>query len=341
MATEVFQKDRYIFSTRVRKKEILDKKKLVKEIVIYEEQLEEFKLSFNSLCNETPRIDKKNVILNIAKYVCERKKLIEKIKKKKKIPIRDIAFETRLKEEFIKQYEKYILAYIILFLDKRLSEINKYLRIEIRELDELSLVPVVDNSDGDLKKGIALRYKKRYGKVIILTNQGEFFRIIDNNKWEVGDEVVGKKHQGIKKYFNKIVIAVVIGIIVLKACNIFYNSVSSTILLKTTSDIKIEVNKLDKVVSVYSPTEKGKELVNNLELNNKNVDKVVSEILIYAEKNNMIPQNGTIRVAVTGEPLDFEKLKGLKEIVANQENKNGKYILVFNNSGEEFTLRAK
>lgn len=270
-----------------------------------------------------------------------KKKIIEKIKKKKKIPIRDIAFETNLKEEFIKKYKNYILAYILLFLNNRFSEIVKYLRIEIRELDELSLVPVVDNSDGDLKRGIALHDNEGYGQVIILTNQGEFLRIIDNSKWKMGNEAVGKKHQGIKRHLNKIIIAAVIGIIVIRVCSIFYNSVSSTILLKTTSEIKIEVNKLDKVVSVYSPTEKGKELVNNLELNNKSVDKVVSEILTYTEKNNMIPQNGTIRVAITGEPLDFEKLKELKETVANQENKNGKYMLVFNNSGEEITLRAK
>lgn len=313
---------------------------MVREIRIYEKELEKFNIGLSSLWKETPRIDKKNVILNIAKYVCERKSFVERIKKTKKIPVGDIAFETRLKEEFIKRYKNYILAYIILFLDNRFSEINKYLSIEIRELDELSLVPVVDNSDGALKKGIALEYKKRYDKVIILTNQGEFLRIF-YNKCEIGDEVVGKKYQGIKRYFNKAIIAAIIGIIVIRAFNIFYNTVSSTILLKATSEIKIEVNKLDKVVSIYSPTEKGKELVNNLELNSKNVDKVVSEILTYAEKNNMIPQNGTVRVAVTGKPLDFEKLEGLKETVANQENKDGKYILEFNNSGEEVTLRAK
>lgn len=74
MATEVFQKDRYVFSTRTIKKEILDEKKLIEEIKKYKKRLRKFKLGLNSLCNETPRIDKKNVILNIAKYACGRKK---------------------------------------------------------------------------------------------------------------------------------------------------------------------------------------------------------------------------------------------------------------------------
>ena len=79
----------------------------------------------------------------------------------------------------------------------------------------------------------------------------------------------------------------------------------------------------------------------NLALNNKDVDKGISEIITYAEKNNMIPKNGVVRVAITGEPLNFEKLEELKGIVSNQQNKDEKYILEFNNSGEEVTLRAK
>ena len=339
MATEIFQKDRYVFSTRVRKKEILDEKKLIKELRIYRKELKEYKLTLSSLCNDAPRIDKKNIILNIAKYICEKKSLVKRIKRHKKIPVRDIAFETRLKEEFVERYQKYILAYVILFLDNRFNEIIKYLKIEIRELDELSLVPVVDNSDGNLKKGLALQEGR--GKVIILTNQGEFLRILDNDEWQIGNEAVGKEHQGIKIYFNKIMISVLIGTIGIIAFNIFYDSVSSTILLKTTSEIKIEINKLNKVISVYSPTEKGEELVENLALNNKDVDKGISEIITYAEKNNMIPKNGVVRVAITGEPLNFEKLEELKGIVSNQQNKDEKYILEFNNSGEEVTLRAK
>lgn len=334
---ELFQKDRYIFSTRRNKKEVLNDDKLFKQIKLFKKAIEYYCIKLKYLYNDVPSIEKKNLILNISKYICGRKLIMDKIKKRKKIPIQDIAFETKIKVEFIEKYKEYILVYIILFSDERFNEIVKYLKIEFRELDELSLVPVVDNTEKSLKRGLAIH--EFGGKVTVLTNQGEFLRIVDNDEWQLANEAVGKECLGLKKHYKKLMIIVPIIVVAMCIMSYIYNSVTTTILIRGTSEIKVDVNKFNKVVSVYSPTEKGKELMKNLKLNHKNVDKSISQILIYLEKNAMVSKSNSIKLAITGTALDFDKLKETNELVKSKELNKNRYNLVINNSGSQVIIK--
>lgn len=338
MTTEVFQKNRYIFSKRRVKKEKLDEKRLVKEVNLLIKELSNYEISLKDLYGDIPSIERKNLILNIAKYASERKEIVDKIKKYKKLPITDIGFETRVKEEFLRKRKSYILAYIILFSNANFSQLVKYLNIEYRELDELSLVPVVDNSNNNLLKGIAIKLIR--GKVMIFTDQGEFIRIIDNGTWKKGEESVGKEYLGFKKYKKKILAIAIITITLCFIATYFYNSISRTILIESTSEIKIECNKFNRVVDVYSATEKGKELNEKLNLNNKSIDTALTEVFTYLHKNKMIPQDNLLNVAVTGKALSSNQLEKTSELISEQKIEGEKYKVIINNFGEEITLSA-
>ncbi|MGL5614914.1 MAG: anti-sigma-I factor RsgI family protein [Sarcina sp.] len=340
MVNSLFQKDRYIFSMRKIKPQQLNKELMISQSKLFRREIKNYGIKASDLYGDLPSIEKKNLILNIAKYVSEREGLISYVKRKKSLPIRDIGFETKVKEEFLTKWKSYIMAYIILFSDEKFYELVKYLRIEFRELDELSLVPVVNNSESNLIKGIAFKLvgsRLLNTKVLVLTNQGEFLRIVDNSEWQVGDESVGKEYKGIKKYYNKIAILTPIIIILLVIGNYIYSFKSTTVLIKGTSEIKLEVNNFNRVVSIYSPTEKGKKLVEDLRIKNKTVDKSLSEILIYLEKNKMIPENNEITLAITGKSLDFKKMNQTIELASGEIGK--KYKFIVNNVGEEIDLK--
>jgi len=102
----------------------------------------------------------------------------------------------------------------------------------------------------------------------------------------------------------------------------------------------MHVNKFNKVIYAYSPTEKGDELIESVNMLNKDIDQAMYETFEYALNNKMleinkeIPAlNKKILITVNGQPLKYGIL-----------NKTSQYVyennipLVINNVGNQQKL---
>ena len=92
----------------------------------------------------------------------------------------------------------------------------------------------------------------------------------------------------------------------------------------------MHVNKYGKVIYIYSPTEKGKALISNIDAENKNVDDAIEQVFEYAFDNNMIDKNKKILITVSGDSLEYGSLPKTNKFIS--ENK---IPIVINNSGNQ------
>jgi hypothetical protein len=95
----------------------------------------------------------------------------------------------------------------------------------------------------------------------------------------------------------------------------------------------MHINKFNKVIYAYSPTDKGKELLDNVNPENKDVDEAVSKVLEYAYKNEMIDLSKKTLVTVNGQPLKYGLLAKTQAIVSEDSIQ-----IAINNSGNQQNL---
>lgn len=189
---------------------------------------------------------------------------------------------------------------------------------------------VINIKKGIENKGIILSLTKR--SMYLLTSVGEFKKVKRDKDSNVGEEGFGTKKKILKDF--KIPIAIVI-ILIIAGISVFYHQykkIDSTILIKTTSQVKIDVNPFGRVIYIYSSTDRGKEMLNDVGGLNEDFDEVLRNVLKHSKDNGMIPE-GRIFVSVTGDPIKYGMLE-----------KTGRYIidnkieLVINNAGAEHKL---
>ena len=111
-----------------------------------------------------------------------------------------------------------------------------------------------------------------------------------------------------------------------------YNTVDRTILINTTSKVKLELNCFNNVIEAYSPTDKGENMIKNLDLNHAKLDNTLEGILKYAKENGMLPEKGVL-ITVTGEPIKYGALENTRSYVVKN-----KIDLTINNVGNERSL---
>ena len=334
MSDLAFRKDKYMFSSKNDKRH-LDKNILKKEISTFKRELKEFNLDLKELANEDFNLEDRNLILNIAYYLVYEEILLRKILLTKELKTKVIAKKTGFTNEKIEMWSKYLIAYLLLLYNADYTNLAMYLNINFRELETLS---VIKGSKGEevLHKGLVLLESKK--GAIILTKDGDFIRIKTGSINKIGEELSGKEKKTFRHY-KKIVISLsLISIIVIGSFTYFYKQQDTTILIQGSSKVKLGINRFDRIVYSYSPTEKGKILVTELNLDNKKFEDGMIEILKGFEEEDMLPANRIVDVYITGkmvDTLDLNKVTAYVESVNKDDNTNNNFRIKINNSGYE------
>lgn len=277
----------------------------------------------------------KNIVLNIALAILDNDELLQDILTKRSLPILKIAKMTRITKKFIEKYDVYIMLYILIFSKKSLTPLKKYLCIKDTE-DSPPGTSIIKSPglDENVASGIVLKKFKTYA--VILTPMGEVVRVKHLSSSE-GFEVSGKKKRSISYYYKYIISAIIIIGIICSIGIIDYNKVESTIVLTTTSDFKIEVNKYDKIVGFTSETEKGKATVHSTEYEYKSTDEFLKILMNKVIENGMVPGNQELYLIVTGERLKDTDFRLIESVIKDNNKKNKTNIkLIINNSGVRY-----
>lgn len=323
-----FNKTKYKFS-------LLEPLSLTGEAIVKErgrqcglmiKELSAHNVLIKDLISECPNDDVRNEILNIAYYILSDLECYEKVIQEKKIPVSEIIKKIEITKSFLELWQEYIIVYVIILGNPSYKYLEDYLRIEesieLSGFKELSV-----NKSMILIKGIVISKSKK--SAIILTSRGEFRKINIKETVDVGDELSGEKFEGLKKYKLYLAIVAILIIIMISTIYIEYSTVKKTIVISTTSLIKVEVNSFNKVINAQSPTPKGEKMLQEIKIQDKDIDESLHKILKYATKNEMIP-NGDVLITVSGKKVELEMLKETNKFLEESG-----IPVKLNNSGNE------
>ncbi|MGG5462995.1 anti-sigma factor domain-containing protein [Clostridium sp. B9] len=334
MSEVTFRRDKYIFSSRNIKKN-LDKAALKKEISVFLKELRSFKVDIKNLTSEFYNIEERNLILNIAYYLVDEEVLLRKILNRRELSTKVIAKKTGFSNEKIVKWSDYIIAYMILLYSADYTNLATYLNITFKDLEALA---VIKGSNGEevIYKGLVIKEGKK--STIIMTKDGQFVRIKTRCEDKVGEELSGKEKKTLKHYRKIIVSTILILAVLIGGYTYIYKQQETTILIQGTSKVKLGLNRFDRVVYSYSPTEKGRILVTELDLDNYKFEEGMIAVLKGFEKEEMMPPNRVVNVYITGEMVDTVDLNKVMEYVDQVNNDKiptNNFKIKINNSGYE------
>lgn len=115
----------------------LSNKVRVEEIALFTKELMEYKLDFASLVDASPKhIDTRNNILNIALSCSQNPIIINYIKDKKRLPVKEITILTGANTKQIEKWRKYLLTLILILISDQYPYIKGYLNIKVGDKNE-------------------------------------------------------------------------------------------------------------------------------------------------------------------------------------------------------------
>lgn len=294
---------------------------LRKEVYLYDVHIKE-------LANLKPTYDERNLMLNLSFFIMYDVELLEILHERRKLNIGLLSRKTRIGKAFIDKWTKYIIFYTILFSNPNYKFIQDYFRLIDLEVAKGSTSLIVAEEEDNIK---GLVIKKNERSINILTNTGE---VIKTKKVEI--EIGQEHHSNGKSFFKKNKLKIFLGfIIAISLVGGFfyqYNKKITTVIIQTTSQIKLETNKFNKVLYSYSKTEKGESLLNEIKPNGENLDTAILETIKYSEKNKMMPEKG-ILITINGTSIDVKTLKKTGEYIYKN-----KINLDINNNGIQHKL---
>jgi hypothetical protein len=306
-----------------------------KQISLFLNELNTYNVLLKDLVSFPLKENDRNIALNIAYYIYDNEELIKTITQKKDLPISKLSKLTKIKPPYLEKYRDYIMVYYIILTNPNYKGIQDYFRVELKEDNKARSI---SNKNQNVYKGVVVKSFKK--SACILTSMGEFIKIKTDNKISVGEVAEGKEKKTLKNY--KLYISILLFLIILIGSGIVieYRRTQSIIVIETSSNIVMHINKFNKVIYVYSPTEKGDKLISSVNILNKDVDQAMVDIFGYALSNNMLEINKEISalskkilITVNGEPLKYGIL-----------SKTSKYIsennipIVINNVGNQQKL---
>jgi len=320
-----FNKNKYIFASMATIVDIGENaiKLREKQISILLKELFLFKVLLKDLVGHSPSYRDKTLILNIAYYIIEETEIFEKLFKKRELPFGKLGHETGASRAFLEIWQDYILAYVIILSNPNYRHIQDYLRVELK--DESTAIELYENKNMGTLKGLVLKVSGK--SAIIMTSSGKFNKIKKTEQLRVGSEGEGKIKKTLANYKLHIAIATVIIMLVAFGLYKDYNKVKATVIITSTSQIKLELNRGNTIIYVNSAADKGKDMVSAVVPMNKNIDVALKECIEYARNNKMIPEKGIV-VTVTGEPLKYGVLKETAQYVADKN-----ILIQVNNAG--------
>ena len=324
-----FLKDKYIFSSTPAILDVSEKARRLREkqISLMVKELFLYKVLLKDLVGHFPNYKDRNLILNIAYYIKDDVEIFDRIQKRRELPMVLIARKTKVSRTFLEIWQHYIITYVIIVSNPNYKNIQDYLRVEYKGTSN-TIAPFKSNK-GELYKGIVLKANKRNN--IILTSSGEFIKV-EKSYGIIGKELEAKEKKGLRHYKLQIAIAVVL--IFFTALGVYkeYTKVATTLVIATSSQVKFELNRFNKVIYTNSPSEKGRDMINYARPIDQPIDSVLKKCVEYAYDNEMIPNEG-ILVTVNGEPLKYGILVETGDYIV-EKNINMK----INNVGQQHKL---
>ncbi len=309
-----------------------------KQIESYLKKLSAYDILLKDLINYPPKEKQRNIILNVSYYILEDENLRDSVERKRELPIRNICKKIDISEEFLRTWKEYILLYYIIFSNVNYKLIQEYLKIE----EKSNNITTLNNTKKtEFFRGLVL--KSLNNGAYILTSSGEIIKIKCDKNTKVGQEVSGQQKRTFRHY--KIHFCILIFLIMIMGMSLYshYCKPQSTIIVNTTSAIKLECNFLNKVIYSYSETEKGTKLIISTDVLHKNIDESIKEILDYAINNEMVPSDNKILITVNGETLKYGTLKETSKFLneVNEKNKSenrSQLSVLINNGGNQHKL---
>ncbi|MDR3596986.1 anti-sigma factor domain-containing protein [Clostridium sp.] len=325
-----FKKDRYAFISVPAMVVVGDEAESIKnkQITMFLNELNTYNVLLKDLVDAPIKESDRNISLNIAHYIMSNEELSERIIEKRDLPISKVSKLTKLKPEYLEKCKDYIIAYYVILNNPNYKFLQDYLKIKLKDDDNILSI---QNKKEKTHKGLVL---KLFGKcAYIITPKGEFFKIRTNDKVDIGQIVEGREKRFFGNYKIHISIFLVIVILIGSGIVVQYRTIQSIVVIETTSNIKLHINKFNKVIYAYSPTDKGKELLKNISPENKDVDDAISKILEYAYENKMIDLSKKTLVTINGQPLKYGLLAKTDKLVSENN-----IPIMINNSGNQQSI---
>ena len=332
-----FNKDKYVFASIPSISLIGDsvESNRNKQINLFLNELNMYNVLIKDLVNFPLKENDRNMALNIAYYISENEDLIKTIIRKQDLSIPKLNKLTKIKASYLERCRDYIIVYYIILTNPNYKCIQDYFRIKLREDNNIRSIA---NGKQKVHKGLVIKSLNR--SAYIVTSMGEFLKIKTKVKVSVGEIGEGNKKKTLRNYKIHISILLVILILIGSGIVIEYRTSQSTVVIETTSNIIMHVNKFDKVIYATSPTEKGKLLIEKVNILNKDIDEAMAESFEYALENGMLEVNKEVPslskktlITISGQALKYGKL-----------TKTNKYIsennipIVINNAGNQQKL---
>lgn len=327
-----FQSNKYRFSST--KPLILIADNIIeernKQVNNFTTELIKYKVLLRDLIKENISYSTRNELLNISMFISNNFELYDEFIKSEDIPIDELCKETKVDKKFIEKYKEYIIAYTLIFGNPTYKNIQEYIPIEENSDDDELGQEIVKYEEQIAINGIVIGKNKK--NAIIITSLGEFKKVKLEQDVNKGEEIKGKEKKTLKDYKLYISIITIFALVFVLSIVYKYNTVVSTIVVDTTSTIRLEINGFNRVLNVSSPTEKGKILITETNILDKDIDDAIYKIIKYANENEMIKSTGIV-VTITGKELKHNVLKDTEEYIYKKDLK-----VRFNNSGSEHKI---
>ena len=312
-----FKRNKYKFSTvsvlSEKGKEIEELRG--KEISIFTKELFLYKVLLRDLVNHFPTQKDRNLILNVAYYIVDEFEIFEKFEQRRELPLGRLSKETRIPRSFLEAWQDYIVAYVLIISNANFTYIQNYIKVELNDNEQSNVIPMNEKSEMSYR-GIVIGSSKK--STIILTSYGQFIRIRKSEKVELGQETHGLEKKGIFHYKFQIVIGILFIVLLCAAAYRSYTKVSSTVVFDCTSQIKMDVNRNNKVIYTYSSSDKGNKMLEEIKPLDRDIDDCLKEFIEYAKENNMDPKEGFL-VIVTGKALRYGDLDKTDEYIVDND----------------------
>lgn len=268
------------------------------------EELSLYNIIIKDLINECPSINIRNQILNIAYYIVGDLEFYEETINEKKLPINKLTKKIAIEKSFFELWQEYIIVYVVILGNPNYKYIQEYLKIE-ENVSIIEVQKLIPDKLETVTKGIVISKSRK--KITVLTSKGEFKKIEVEGSVDIGEEVSGELVKSFKTYKLHIAIISILIITMISVIVIKYLTIAETIVINTTSSIKLEINCFNKVVNAQSQTDRGIEMLDKIQIQDEGKDDSIYKILEYALKNEMIP-NDNILITVSGKVINFEEL---------------------------------
>ncbi|MGL5379031.1 anti-sigma factor domain-containing protein [Clostridium sp.] len=323
-----FEKDKYKFSLHksnglVSSDTIEERKRQAIDLI---EELMEYNVLLKDLVSDLPSYSIRNTILNISYSIIQEVDIYEYIDEKKRLPIAKLVKMMPIGRNFFEEWKDYILAYLIIISNPKYKDIQDYLSVE-ENINILGADEIRQNKDVSEYQGLVICKKRK--NAIILTSNGEFKIIVLNEDMEVGEEAIGSEKKTLKHYKLQASILLALITFTIIILGFSYKFVRTTLIIQTTSEIRVDVNRFNRIVKVISPTDKGQEMIKKLSVVDNDLDSSLYDMFKYIEKNEMIPQDGIV-ITVIGHAIEYGTLSKTEKLIEDND-----MDVKFNNSGNE------